>query len=126
MKKYKPTERNWKGIQFEALRRLVDPKFNEAHDVLSKAYYEETEFIWKGKNWGVLDKQTFDKLHGLVFHLRTLKFHQENKKQRKKDQVPEEEYNNIYDAGGKLVERKRDIALARVKKLKDEGIELEV
>lgn len=126
MKKWKAPVRNWEGIQFEALRRQVDPKFNQAHDVLSEAYYEETEFIWKRKNWGVLDKETFDKLHGLIFHLRTLKFHEENKKQSKKAQIPEEEYNNVYDEKGKLVETNFDIALARIKKLRDEGIELEI
>lgn len=43
-------ERNWDGIQFEKLRRIVDPKCNGVHDVLSQAYYKKTEFIWKGKN----------------------------------------------------------------------------
>lgn len=126
MKKWKSPKRNWKGIQFESLRRQVDPKFNEAHDALSKAYYEGTEFIWKDKNWGVLNKETFDKLHGLIFHLRTLKFHQENEKQPKEAQIPEEKYNNIYDEKGKLVEKNFDIAVARINELRDKGIELEV
>ncbi len=126
MKKWKAPKRNWKDIQFESLRRLVDPTFNEAHDALSKAFYEKKSFIWKGKNWGILDKEMFDKLHGLVFQLRALAFHEENKKQPKKSQIPEEEYNNVYDAKGKLVERNTDLALARVKSLKEEGIELEI
>lgn len=119
-------KRNWKGIQFEKLRRKVDPQFNEVHDVLSKAYYEKTEFIWKGKNWGVLSKELFDKLHGLIFHLRGVNFHQENLKQAKEDQIPEDKYNNDYDKEGKLIGKKIDKTLAIIQTLKDEGIELEV
>lgn len=125
-KRWIAPKRNWKGIQFEKLRRKVDPAFNECHDTLSKAYYGQTEFIWKGKNWGILDKETFDKLHGLVFHLRTLEFHKKNLLQLEKDRIPEDEYENIYDRDGNLIDRETDAATIYFKKLKDEGIELEI
>lgn len=126
MKRWVPPKRNFKGIQFENLRRRVDPKFNEVHDVLSKAYYENKPFVWKGKNWGILDKETFDKLHGLIFQLRMLRFDAENKKQSEKDRIPEREYNEKYDEKGKIISKETDKARRQINKLKEEGIELEV
>ena len=38
--KYKRVERNYKGIEFEKIRRKVDKKFNDLHDDLSEAYYD--------------------------------------------------------------------------------------
>ena len=126
MKKWIAPERNWEGIQFEALRRKVDPKFNELHDVLSKAFYEGKEFVWKSHNWGILSKAQFDKLHGLVFLLRTVKFHQANMLQPVKDKIPESEYNLIRDDEDKVTGRHSAEAAKIIAKLKDEHIELEV
>jgi len=119
-------KRNYENIQFGKLRKKVDPAFNECHDVLSKAYYGKIEFVWKGKNWGVLSKELFDKLHGLIFHLRTLEFHKRNLLQAAKDRIPATEYNDTYDLKGKLMDRETDRATIFIKKLKDEEIELEI
>lgn len=124
-KKWVGPKRNWEGIQFEQLRRQVDPKFNQAHDALSKAFYEGQPFIWKGKNWGVLDKELFDKLHGLIFELRGLAFHLANKKQAPEEQIPEEQYNEARRED-RTVEKLTDRAKERIEELKAEGIELEV
>jgi len=96
------------------------------HDILSKAFYERTEFIWKSHNWGVLDKTQFDKLHGLIFHLRTVEFHRANTIQLPKDKIPESEYNLIYDDEGKVTGRHSEEAAKIIAKLKEEHIELEI
>lgn len=96
------------------------------HDVLSKAFYEGTEFIWKSHNWGILDKARFDKLHGLIFHLHTVEFHRANIIQSSEDKIPESEYDFIYDDEGKVVGRKSTESAKQIAKLKEEHIELEV
>lgn len=127
MKEWKVPKRNWKGIQFEKLRRKVDPLFNEAHDVLSKAYYEGKPFIWKGKDWGILNKELFDKLHGLIFELRMVGFHQANMKQTSQERIPEEKYNYLYDGEtGNITGKKSDEAAQFIARLKAEDIELEI
>jgi len=126
MKEWKPPERNWDNIQFGELRKLVDLKFNEAHDVLSGAYYGEKPFIWKGKDWGVLDKVFFDKLHSLIFHLRLLVFHQTNMELSLEKMIPEEEYNYIFDGKGNIVGKRTDKSAAIIDGLKAKEIELEI
>lgn len=125
MRRWISSERNWRGIQFEELRRQVDPKFNEVHDTLSKAFYEKRPFVWKGKNWGILDKEIFDKLHGLIFELRHLVFHRENKKQTLEKRIPEEQYNECRGQDG-TIEKLTDRANQRIAELKAQGMELEV
>lgn len=117
--------RNWEGIQFEKLRKKIDPKFNEAHDALSKAFYEKRAFIWKGKNWGVLNRETFNKLHGLIFELRHLAFHAENKRQPARKQIPEEEYNETVDEFGNK-QKLTDRAQKKIDELKNEKLKLEI
>ena len=125
-KVWKQPQRNWNNIQFEKLRRKVDSRFNAAHDALSSAYYNQEEFIWRGKNWGILDKKLFDKLHGLIFHLRALAFHASNKALPPVERIPEEEYNDIIDESGKVTGKKMAESLKFIHKLKDEKIELEI
>lgn len=126
MKEWKTPVRNWKGIQFEVLRRQVDPKFNQAHDVLSKAYYEGKPLVWKGKDWGILDKETFDKLHGLIFHQRTIAFHVANMKLPQSERILEAEYNDVLDVKGSVILRHTSEATKAIKNLKLQGIELEM
>ncbi len=72
---YIPAERNYDGIEYEAYRRVIDPKFNELHDELCVCYYD----YWKkgnskpfqGYDVGKDEKESkeiFDKLHGLIAH----------------------------------------------------------
>lgn len=119
---FKPVQRNWKNIQFEELRRKVDPKFNQVHDELSDCYYNKKPF----RNYGILDKETFDKLHGLIFLKRDVEFHQENLKQPEKDRIPEERYNDITDETRKVVGKRHTEAVKQIAKLKTEGIELSI
>lgn len=125
-RQWKPPQRNWRGIQFGSLRKTVDPVFNEVHDILTRAYYERTPFIWKGKDWGILDKATFDKLHGLIFHLRTLAFHRANLKASPERRIPEKKYNIIFDENSRQKETRTKIAAQMIKKLRQEGIKLEI
>lgn len=91
-----PPDRNFDGIQFETLRKQIDPKFNDVHDELSAAFYNGKPF----RTFGVLDKATFDKLHGLIFALRDVAFHQANIAQPVGNQINQDEYNNIRDRRG--------------------------
>ena len=120
MKKYIPPQRNWKGIKHEELRMKVDPKFNKIHDELTACYYEGKPF----RSYGILDKETFDKLHGLIFLHRDVEFHIENMKQLSDKRIPEEEYNLIMDKDGNVIGKRHDEALKKISELKKQGIEL--
>lgn len=84
--------RNTKGIEFEEIRKVIDTAFNACHDELSFCYYNQRPFIWNGRNYGQLTKETFDKLHGLIFDLREVRFNEENKKQPLEKQVWSKDY----------------------------------
>jgi len=114
---WQPSERNFDNIQFESLRKQIDAKFNDIHDEISDCYYNKKPF----RSYGILDKTTFDKLHGLIFLIRDIQFHQENLKQVTENRIPEEEYNFIDEA--KTI-RKTDLAAQTIQALKNEGIEL--
>lgn len=124
-KKPKEDDRNFDNIQHADLRQIVDHKFNEVHDELSDCYYNKKPFSWKGKDYGVLDKETFDKLHGLIFDLREVSFHEENKKQPKEKQIPEEQYNPSEEKDGKQKTRIENVK-DKVASLKSEGLELTI
>lgn len=80
---YKIPDRNFSGIQYEKLRLVVDQKFNVVHDELSDCYYNGKPF----RTFGVLDKVTFDKLHGLIFALREVALEAENNAATVEDKV---------------------------------------
>lgn len=114
-------ERNFDGIQFEKLRRKIDPAFNLVHDELSDCYYNQKPF----REYGILSKEQFDKLHGLIFLKRDVVFHQENLKQEMKDIIPEDKYNDIVDFDTKEIKGKKHLESGRrIIELKKEGIEL--
>lgn len=130
---WQPAQRNFDKIQFEKLRKKVDITFNAAHDKLSDCYYN----YWKKGNSKPFrgydvqptreeSKRLFDKLHGLIFQLRELKFHSENLKQPAKDRIPEEKYNIIFDSERKPIGKRVDAVILRVEELRKEGIELEI
>ena len=103
---YTKAKRNWQGIEFEELRKKVDPKFNDAHDKLSEAYYG---YKRENKNTSVTiggqviefndsktpeeNKEIFDKYHALIHHLRAIALDAENKKQDNPDQKLYDRYN---------------------------------
>ena len=115
-----PTNRNRDGIQFADLRKNVDARFDAVHDELSDCYYNRKPF----RSMGILTKEQFDKLHGLIFHIRDVVFHRENLKLPVEEQVPEEKYNIIYNENGTIVGRKTLQALTKIAALRKEGYEL--
>ena len=116
-----PVERNFDKIQFEMLRKIVDGKFNTVHDELSDAFYNGKPF----RTYGILTKEKFDKLHGLIFEIYNVTFHTENLKQKPaKNVIPEDKYNNIYDDVGTLVGKKSDLSQTAINAAKTEGYEL--
>lgn len=131
-KPYIAAERNFDGVQHAELRKKIDWKYNQAHDALSKAYYEETEFVWNGKNYGVLDQDTFNKMQAKIWAEYEVLFHEENKKQKAKDQIPEEEYNDICtekDGGSGVctkIEKNRDKAKEKIIDLEKQGIDIKI
>jgi len=112
-----PPSRNFDNIQFETLRKTVDGKFNTVHDELSDCYYNGKPF----RTFGILTKEKFDKLHGLIFVLRDIAFHQENFKSPPPKRIPEDEYNYV-DIEKTI--KKSDRALQIRDALAAEGIEL--
>jgi len=117
---WKPNSRNFDGIQHENLRKKIDQKYNDLHDELSACYYSKKPF----RNYGILDKTTFDKLHGIVFLKRDIEFHTENLKQSKSDRIPLEEYEHVFDSKGNITGKKSEVAKKRIEELKKEGLEL--
>jgi hypothetical protein len=123
---YKPAGRSFDGVEFEALRKQVDAKFNAVHDELSAAYYEREPF----RRLGVLTKEQFDKLHGLLFHLHEQALDQANEAQPKPKQdvrLQERMARIVPDADGELrtTTRRQQVA-ARVSALNTQGVVLEV
>ena len=113
--------RNLYNVQFSDLRKIIDGKFNTVHDELSDAYYGKKPF----RTYGVLDKATFDKLHGLIFALRDIDFHEANKSLATK-KIPESEYNDILNKDGEIVSTKTTEAQSLINTLEKEGITLTI
>lgn len=119
MTEWKPAERNYDGIQFEGLRKQIDGKFDIVHDELSDCYYNGKPF----RTYGMLDKATFDKLHGLIFLMRDVEFHTENLKLNVENRIPEKEYNaQEVDKDGNIIKTKSDFAQEKINVLSLEGI----
>ena len=112
------TTRNLDKVQFENIRKQIDQKYNDLHDELSACYYNKKPF----REYGLLDKATFDKLHGLVFLQRDVEFHEVNTKLSGKEQAPEEKYNPIDEAGVTKTERSRQ----QIEQLSKDGISLAI
>lgn len=117
MAEWKAPARNYDGVQHEVVRKAIDQKYNDEHDLLSSCYYGKKPY----KGYGILDKVTFDTLHGLIFTERDIEFHDENVKQGKP--IPEDEYRYALDADGNRVDKyqkAKDIVIAH----KSEGLEI--
>jgi len=115
--------RSWDDVQHESLRREVDPDFNVAHDELSACYYGHQPF----RTYGTLDRELFDKLHSLIWHLHLVAFHDANMARPKSKQIPQSAYNYIYadDAitvVGTWYEREQQ----KIALLKQQGVTLQI
>lgn len=91
-----PPERNLDNIQYESLRKQIDKKYNDLHDELSDAFYNRKPF--RGK---LLNKEEFDRLHGLIFDLHFLEFHEKNLEQPESERIQVEKYNIDSDGGNR-------------------------
>ena len=129
--------RNFDRIQFSDLRKIVDPPFNDVHDELSDCYYNEKPF----RTYGILDKETFDKLHGLIFYLRDIALNEANEKQAERNQKVYDVYHikRKKEVRTEIVKDKKyelniveedktplEQIQAKINELKSEGLELEI
>lgn len=110
------------NIQNYDLRKDIDPIFNKVHDELSAAYYNKKPF----RNYGILTKEQFDKLHGLIFYLRDVKFNEENLKLPPEKQIPESQYDDILDDKGKVIGKKSVEAAKIIQELNAQGYNLTI
>lgn len=111
-------ERNFDGIRHEGLRRLIDPKYNAVHDELSACYYGKKPF----REYGMLTKETFDALHGLIFLKRDVEFHERNV--REGHGIPGSEYDQVADQDGKVVGSRSADAGRAIAEMEAKGIKL--
>ncbi len=105
-------------IRHAKIRRIIDQKYVDVHDKLTDCYYNKKPF----RSYGILDKETFDKLHGLIFLKRDLEFHEANIKQE--EPYPESEYNRE-TRGGKVINL-YDEAKERIAALKADEIDIKI
>ena len=119
---YIPIQRNFNNIQFAKLRKKVDPKFDEIHDELSDCYYNQKFF----RDYGLLDKESFDRLHGLIFMMRIVKFHKQNMEQTSIEKIDENKYRYNKDNQGNILSDKIQRAKDKIIDLKIKGFELTI
>lgn len=74
--KYTSPERNYDGIQYEDVRRRLDPLYNAVHDELSAAYYNGTPF----RDKGVLTNAQFEKYQAALWAEYETRFSKEMEK----------------------------------------------
>ena len=119
---YKKPIRNFDGIQFEELRKELDHKYNAVHDELSDAYYNQRPF----REYGILSKDAFDELHGLIFLMRDVEFHEANLAKAEGGRIPESEYNLDAGSNGIASITKAERAKIAIAQLKERGITLRI
>jgi hypothetical protein len=120
---YTAPKRNFDNIQFAAIRKVVDKKYNDCHDELTRCFKGGVPFKYGGHDYGVLTKEQFDRLHGLIFHLREVAFHNANLKASAADKADEAKYRFADNGDGTQTDRVQE-AIDKIKELKSLGIEL--
>ena len=129
---YLPPERNMENIEYADIRADLDGKYNDVHDELSAAYYDKKPF----RTYGILDKDTFDKLHGLIFAKRDVELGGTLQTLSGRGKVVIEgqpqppdlfaPYDSIVDKDGNVVGSRTEQAQASIDSLDKEGIALEI
>jgi len=114
-------ERNYDGVQHAEHRKRIEKPFNDMHDELSDCYYNKKPF----RDYGLLDKQTFDELHGLIFEKLLVHFHEENVKNPEGKRIPEAEYRFYSDADGKQIDKIAE-AQAKIDNRSKKGLTLNI
>lgn len=97
-------------VQFAIIRNDLDPKFKAAHDKLATAFYGQKEY----GEYGILDKETFQKLHSLLWQKYVVAFHETNMALEAKGRIPEDKYRYEYDDIGIVTKDRVNIAQAAV------------
>ncbi len=125
---YKLAPRNLQNVQFADIRQAVDPLVNACHDALSAAYYGKKPFVWNGIDYGVLDKATFDKLHGLLFLHHEVLLAEENERRGRPYEADRLNPTvEVEDAkGGQVARRRSELAAERIAELEAQGLRLKV
>lgn len=118
IKSFIPAGQNLDGVQFEEVRKIIDPLYKAVHDELSTAYYNQTAFRTKG----VLTREQFENYQALLWAQYEVRFSQEVQKMPVSRRYPETEYNEIENNGIKT--KKSDMAATRIQTLKLQGYEL--
>jgi|LSQX01.1.fsa_nt_gb hypothetical protein len=88
--------RNYDKVQFEGVRKVVDPQINNLHDELSTCYYtywkhgQSRPFTVGAKTWDVQatpedSLMLFQKLQIAIHHTHTIKLDEENASRKKED-----------------------------------------
>jgi hypothetical protein len=119
---YIKPERNYEGVQFGELRKRIEEPYTDLHDELCEAYYDHKPF----REYGVLNKELYDELHGLIFQLLAVKFHEENLKQPAEKRHSEDEYRYARDAKGNVLFDHLQIAKDQIEDKKKRGIVLKI
>jgi len=130
---YKPPVRNFDRVQFEEIRRSLDKRFNDAHDGLTAAYYDH----WRNgrsRPWQGYDvqptndesKALFDKLHGLIFLLRDVAFHDANMSLPEAERYSEDAYRYDRDEQGQITRDRLQESQDSIERLRVEGIEVTI
>lgn len=139
-------DRNYDGIQFEALRRETEKPFTDFDDALSSAYYsakrngqggkilDHPGLSKNGERW-IIDfeaeiskspegaKSIFDSLCALWQWNLAKTFHEANMELAEENRIPESKYNYAVDDIGTTV---YEDAVSRINISKSEGVELVV
>jgi hypothetical protein len=125
-------ERNLAGVQHQEVREIVDARFNALHDELEACYYG----AWrqgKSKPFHGHDIQAnpeeskllFDRLHGMIFHLRELAFHRANLQEiPKARRVALTDYQTIHDAEGRAVDSRQALSKRHLRECLALGLDL--
>ena len=121
---FQPTTRHYDGVRFGDLRRNVEAPFTACHDALSACYYARQSFSWGGRQYGVLDKTSFDKLHGLISDLLLVAFH--NAAQLLARPIEPAKYDTICDVAGNAIGSRVADAAVRIAALEAEGLTLTI
>jgi hypothetical protein len=140
-----PADHNLTGVQHERVRRLLDERYRAAHDAMHLAYRTGTPFSFKGREFGVLDADRFQRLHDLAWRRYEALFHSVNQGLPTAQRYAEAGYNfadvtdnpdlrawatskgiNVFNQGGRQYVRRSAVAQAWIAQRQGEGLELEV
>lgn len=94
-------------------------------DLMGKAVWNKTTQEWDTSGVPLSPKELFDKLHGMLWHIYQVRFHERNQLEPAKDRVPENKYNELFDNQGNKIGDKHTQSQGFVNQLKTEGLDLD-